>query len=164
MNPAFYTAHCDSCIGDALVMVMLSVATIPVEELPVTTHGTASSIRSYRDLRVWQVAMDLAIAIYAVTKKLPREEEYGLKTQLRRAAVSIPSNIAEGHERDHLGDYIRSVSIAKGSLGEVETQLEIGRRLEYFTPAELEKPLLFGDEVSRMLGGLSRSLRSITRT
>lgn len=84
-------------------------------------RSTASSIRSYRDLRVWQVAMDLVIAVYAVTKSLPRE-------------------------------------------GEVETQLEIGRRLEYFTPQDLVNVLSLGDEVSKMLAGLSRSLASITRT
>ncbi|HMH83730.1 MAG TPA: four helix bundle protein, partial [Gemmatimonadales bacterium] len=82
-----------------------------------------SVINGYRDLLVWQRAMDLVIEAYGFAKRFPGEERYALAQQLRRAAVSVPSNIAEGHGRKYLGDYVRHVSIARGSLMEMETQL-----------------------------------------
>ncbi|MFP5404572.1 MAG: four helix bundle protein, partial [Gammaproteobacteria bacterium] len=86
---------------------------------------------SYRDLSVWQLAMQLTEAIYAATRTFPQSELYALANQLQRAAVSIPSNIAEGHARNTTRDYLRFVSIAMGSLAEVETQLELATRLNY---------------------------------
>src|SRR4030095_14152215 len=87
-------------------------------------------IRSYRDLEAWQLAMDFVVNVYELTKRLPVEERYGLTAQLRRAAVSVPSNVSEGHQ---LGgkSYKRSVSLALGSLAEANTQAEIAVRLQY---------------------------------
>jgi len=93
----------------------------------------AATIASYRDLDVWNRAMELVVACYRVTGEFPRTEELGLKAQLRRAATSVPSNIAEGHGRSSTGAYLRHLSIAHGSLMELETQLDIARRLKYTT-------------------------------
>ena len=90
-----------------------------------------SAIKSYRELEIWRLSMDLAEDIYNVLKAFPREELYGLSDQLRRAAVSIPSNIAEGFGRDSNNDFAHFISIAKGSLFEVSTQLELASRLGY---------------------------------
>ena len=79
------------------------------------------TVNSYRDLRVWQKAMDLVVTSYEVAKQFPQSELYGLVSQIQRAAVSIPANIAEGHGREHLGDYLHHLSIANGSLMELET-------------------------------------------
>ncbi len=116
-------------------------------------------VRSYRDLRVWQQAMDLAEETYRATDQFPEHERYGLVTQLRRAAVSVASNIAEGHARS-TGDYLRHLLISHGSLTEIETQLILSARLA-FLPAEPANSLLQTcDQVGRMLGGLRKSLRA----
>lgn len=81
------------------------------------------SIKSYRDLLVWQKAMDLVAESYGLSAKPPKTETYGLASQIQRAAVSIPANIAEGHGREHLGDYLHHLSVANGSLMELETHL-----------------------------------------
>src|SRR5438445_13144930 len=81
-------------------------------------------MKSFRDLRVWQKALDLVEKVYLVTQKSPREETYGLLSQIRRAVVSIPSNIAEGHTREHIKEYLHHISMAQASLAELETQLE----------------------------------------
>src|SRR2546425_13305892 len=96
-------------------------------------------VLSYRDLTVWQRAMDLADIAYAITKSCPKEERFGLTSQLQRCAVSIPSNIAEGHGRKHLGEYLHHLSIANGSLMELETQLMIASRRDYVTSADLQR-------------------------
>ncbi len=83
------------------------------------------TVRSYRDLKVWEKAMDLVVESYRLTQLFPRGETYGLTAQIQRAAVSIPANIAEGHGRDHLGNYLRHLSVANGSLMELETHLLI---------------------------------------
>ena len=88
-------------------------------------------IRSYRDLEVWQKAMALVVESYRFTNLFPKSETYGLSSQIQRAATSIPANIAEGHGRDHLGDYLHHLSVANGSLMELETHLEIASRLSY---------------------------------
>src|SRR5947209_7513129 len=93
--------------------------------------------KSYRDLEVWQRAMELLLACYQIAKRLPAIERYGLGAQLRRAATSIPANIAEGNGRRHRGDYVHHVSIARGSLTELVTLLEIIRRLRYVGADEL---------------------------
>ena len=113
-------------------------------------------IESYRDLDVWQLAMDIVVEIYRVTKMFPSDERFGLTSQLRRAAVSIPSNIAEGHSRLGAGEYRRFVSIARGSVGEVETQLAVAARLDLST-AELTASL------DLQLGRLSKMLFSLYR-
>ena len=97
--------------------------------------AAADPVRSYRDLRVWQQAMDLAEATYRATEQFPEDERYGLVTQLRRATVSVASNIAEGHARS-TGDYLRHLLISNGSLTEIETQLLLSARLGFLS-AEL---------------------------
>lgn len=116
-------------------------------------------IKSYRDLLVWQKAMDLVTESYMLSAKLPKTEIYGLASQIQRAAVSIPANVAEGHGRDHLGDYLHHLSIANGSLMELETHLLLCARLSYIPPKEIEGFLERTGEVSRMLSGLTRSLK-----
>ena len=103
--------------------------------------------------------MDLAVAVYESVKLLPREELYGLSDQMRRAVVSIPSNIAEGHQRSATKDYIRFLYIAKGSLGELETQIILGERLGYFEKAKTRQLYSRCEEVGRMLSGLINSLQ-----
>lgn len=116
-------------------------------------------VKSYRDLLVWQKSVDLVAGCYALTKLLPRSETYGLASQMRRAAVSIPANIAEGHGREHLGDYLRHLSIANGSLMELETHFLIAQRLDYLATKDIEPLLQKCAEVSRMLTGLTKKLR-----
>ena len=121
-------------------------------------HRTARPIRSYRDLKVWQVAMDFVVDCYRHTESFPATERYGLTQQVRRAAVSVPSNIAEGHGRTHLGEYLHSLSIANGSLMELETQLLIGQRLG-FLDVDINNALLKRSaEIGKMLRGLIRKL------
>lgn len=121
-------------------------------------------ISSYRDLLVWQRAVDLVEIAYRVSRPFPSDERFGLTSQLRRAAVSVPSNIAEGHGRDHLGDYLHHLSIANGSLMEFETQLAIAARLRYVTPDEEQRALDLSGDVGRMLAGLARALKARRRT
>jgi four helix bundle protein len=117
------------------------------------------AIQSYRDLEVWRRAMDLVERCYAVSVAFPRSEEFGLRAQLRRSAVSVPSNIAEGHGRSTTGDYCRHVLIAHGSLMELETQIQIAGRLGYLGSSALDELLRRTEELGRMLNALSRKLR-----
>lgn len=103
--------------------------------------------------------MDLVVKIYHTTATFPKEERYSLVDQLRRAITSVPSNIAEGHGRSRTGDYLRHLSVAVGSLNEVETQIQIARRLEYITDDDQKRLLDSCTALGRMLGGLIRSLR-----
>ena len=114
----------------------------------------------YQGLIAWQRAMDLVEAVYATTRAWPREEIYGLTQQARRAATSIPSNIAEGHGRSGTKEYAHHVSVAYGSLSELETQILIGERLGYHPDAETRTLLLRINEVRRILRGLLKSLRT----
>ena len=116
-------------------------------------------MEGHKELIVWQKAMDLVVTVYKITKTFPKAEIYGLASQMQRAAVSIPSNIAEGHGLKQTQAYARHLAIANGSLTELETQLEIARRLGYFT-AENEAVINQAGEVGRMLAGLRRSLRA----
>ena len=113
----------------------------------------------YRDLLVWESAMGLVAEAYRVTAGFPKEEKYGLVQQLRRAAVSVPSNIAEGHGRDHLGDYLRHLSIANGSLMELETQILIAGRMGYVSTDDQAKVLAQAGRVGQLLSGLTRALK-----
>ena len=122
----------------------------------------SAPIKGYRDLIVWQRAMDLVVAVYRFTSTFPREETYALAQQVKRAAVSIPSNIAEGHGRDHLGDYLRHLSVANGSLMELETQVQIAKRLSYVSVDDEEGLLGRTREVGRMLAALVRALKKRT--
>ena len=108
-------------------------------------------IQDFKDLVVWQKAMDLTAEVYRLTKKLPKDELYGLTNQLRRAAVSIPSNIAEGNARGSQREYVRFLSIARGSKSEVETQLLLCVKLGYLEPSETESALALCTEVGKML-------------
>src|SRR5436190_967215 len=113
------------------------------------------SIKSYRDLRVWQRAMDLTEAVYRATERFPVTERYGLVAQLRRAAVSVASNIAEGHARSR-GDYIRFLVMSAGSLTEIETQLFVSQRLRFIAAASANALLDHCAELGRMLSTLRR--------
>jgi four helix bundle protein len=116
-------------------------------------------MQSYRDLIVWQKAMNLVIAIYEVTQNFPKSEMYGLASQMQRASVSIPSNIAEGHGLKQTQAFLRHLVIATGSLCELETQLEIADRLGYLK-GEQKNLLLQANEIGRMLFGLRQSLQA----
>ncbi len=114
--------------------------------------------RNYSDLIAWQKAMDLVELIYKATAGFPKEEIYGLTNQLRRAAVSVPSNIAEGQGRGAANDFRRFLAISYGSLREVETQILIAKRLHLLTDAQTAKALNLAGEVGRLINGLSNSL------
>jgi len=113
-------------------------------------------IKTFKDLIAWQKAMQLAKAVYKVTSLMPDSERFGLTSQIRRAAVSIPSNIAEGYARQSLPDYIRFLRIARGSLAELQTQLMLAGDLGFLKPHSESDSLL--DEADRVLQGLIRSL------
>lgn len=117
------------------------------------------AIRSYRDLKVWERAMDLVVESYKLANLLPKSEMYGLVAQIRRAAVSIPANIAEGHGREHLGDYLHHLSMANGSLMELETHFLIAQKLSFLRAGEIDPVLTMASEVGRMLAGLTKKLK-----
>ena len=112
----------------------------------------------YSELFVWQKAMDLVTDIYKITTSFPNEERFGLSSQMRRAAVSIPSNIAEGHGRKATAAYLNHLSIAFGSLMELETQIQIAARLNLIASDITSNLLLKTDEIGKMLSGLKKSL------
>jgi len=115
-------------------------------------------VRSYRDLVAWQKAMDLVAEIYSGTQAFPKSEMYGLISQLRRAAVSVPSNIAEGHARQSTGEFRQFLGHALGSIAELDTQILIGQRLGYFDPKESNGLLTRTGEVGKIINGLLRAL------
>ena len=117
-------------------------------------------MKSFRDLRVWQQSMKLVETIYRLTKSFPKHETYGLMSQLQRATVSVPSNIAEGHTREHLREYLHHISMAQASLAEVETELELANRLEYVTPSDMNEVLQEINSLGRQLYALRNSLRN----
>ena len=117
------------------------------------------TINSYKDLVVWQKGMDLVESVYNISKKLPVAEQFGLISQLRRAAVSIPSNIAEGYNRGHRLEYVQFLNIAYGSLNELDTQLLLSKDLSYASGEEVECILEDLYELERMLAALIRSLK-----
>ena len=119
-----------------------------------------SKINRFEDLIVWQKSMILAEEIYRITKQGEFAKDWGLKNQIQRAAVSIPSNIAEGYERQTTTEYIRFLTIAKGSAGEVRTQLLLAGKFGYLTPNEASSMVEDCQEISRMLEGLKRRLRA----
>lgn len=121
-----------------------------------------SEIRSHRDLVAWQKAVELCVAIYEATKAFPSEERFGLVSQLRRAGVSVPSNIAEGYGRGSRQDYVRFLRAARGSLYEIDTQLLLSCRLGFLTEAAFQQIESQANECSRILFGLIRSLDSDT--
>lgn len=115
-------------------------------------------LQKYDDLVVWQKAMDLVEDIYRLAKLLPNEEVYALSSQMKRAAVSIPSNIAEGQERSTTKDFISHLYMAKGSKGELETQLLICIRLQYLNQQQIDTAQGLLGEIGKMLNALIKSL------
>ena len=120
----------------------------------------AGPIHSYRDLRVWQQAMTLAEACYRITRQFPKEELYGMTSQIRRAAASVPANIAEGRGRENRGEYIQFLRVAQGSLKELETHLILSHRITLTSVKTVEPLLTQCEAVGKMLRALIRSLES----
>lgn len=116
--------------------------------------------QSYRDLTVWQKAMDAAVIVYRISQLFPPEEKFGLTSQVRRAVTSIAANIAEGRGRLHSGDYLRFLSIARGSLMETETLIQLALRLEFIDARQSHSTLAILQEVGRLLNGLIKSIRA----
>jgi four helix bundle protein len=114
--------------------------------------------KGFRKLLVWQRAYQLTLEIYKVTKQFPREETYGLVSQMQRAAVSVPANIAEGHDRNHRKEYLQFLHIAKGSLAEVETFLSLASDLGYLDKQLYTEIENRREETGKMLNGLIKSL------
>ena len=132
------------CTGASMALIQDSRASGELRSPWLVVSGwwlvvVTETVRNYKELRVWQGAMDLVHGVYRVSAGFPPEEMYGLRSQIRRA-VSIPSNIAEGHTRSSTKEYLNHLSMAQASLAEVETQLEIAIRLEYLS-AESASPL-----------------------
>ena len=117
-----------------------------------------SVIRRYQDIIAWQKSMDLAVAIYGKTARFPKDELYSLTQQMRRAAVSVSSNIAEGWGRGTTGDYLRFLRVARGNLCEVETQIQLAQRLGYLAPADTQQLLDGTGECSKVLQGVIKSV------
>lgn len=116
--------------------------------------------RSYRDLVIWNKSIALVGKIYSSTRSFPKEEIYGLTSQIRRAGISIPANIAEGQARNSKGEFLQFFGIAQGSLAELERLLMISRNLEYLTSKDAEELLINCEEISRLLAGLKNSLKT----
>ena len=117
------------------------------------------TILSHRDLMIWQRSMDLAETTYGVTDKFPQSEQYGLTSQMRRAAVSVPSNIAEGYYRSSSKDYARFLAVAKGSLMELETQAELAMRFNYMSQEQFSAIAIEIGDIDRMITSLRSKLR-----
>lgn len=116
------------------------------------------NIKDFKDLILWQRAMDLVVEVYQLVKKLPKEELFALSDQIRRAVISIPSNIAEGQGRNSSKEFIHFLSIAKGSKAELETQLLLCVRINYLTESEIEKAMSLIEEVGKILNSLQKKL------
>ena len=116
-------------------------------------------VESYRDLRVWQKAMDLAVIIFSLALKFPKDQIYVMSAQMQRAANSVPSNIAEGHARDSTKEYLHFVSISLGSIAELETQLILCERLKFLSTEQARHALDLADEIGKMLRGVQRGLK-----
>ncbi len=119
-------------------------------------------VRTFKDLIVWQEALEFVVDVYKVTEKFPKSEMYGLTNQIRRSAVSIPSNIAEGNQRNSIPQYLKFVSIARGSLGELETQIILSHKLDYVDKNTQDDLLLKVEKIGRLIGGLMKSLKAKT--
>ena len=117
-------------------------------------------MKTFRELIVWQKAMSFVTEIYKVPKQFPKDEAFGLTSQIKRSAVSIPSNISEGYGRQGLNDYLRFLNIAMASLFELQTQLEIAYNLEYFNKEKFDNLYELTREIERMLSSFIRSIKS----
>ncbi|HKK40616.1 MAG TPA: four helix bundle protein [Cryomorphaceae bacterium] len=116
-------------------------------------------MNKYRDLRVWQKSMDLVIKVYKLTKNFPDTEKFGLISQMNRSAVSVPSNIAEGAGRNNPKEFYQFLGIAKGSLADLETQLEISKRLEFQNNSDFSELFELTDHVGRMISKLQIAIK-----
>ena len=119
----------------------------------------SNKIKSYRDLIIWKKSVDFATVIYRITNSFPKTEQFNLTSQLRRAAVSISSNIAEGHGRTSTAEFLRFLTYSNGSRTELETQIIIAYNLKYINKNEKEKILESSEEIGRLMSGLVKSLR-----
>ena len=117
------------------------------------------TIQSFRDLDVWNLSMDLAVECYRITKTFPKDEMFGMTSQIRRAAVSVPANIAEGHGREHTKEFLQHLSIARGSLMELQTHILLARRIGILPENDFEKLTGLGDSISKMISRLRQSLQ-----
>ncbi len=124
----------------------------PVEEYSTEWH-------SHRNLRAWQRGVTLVEAVYDATARFPASESFGLMSQMRRAAVSVPANIAEGHARGTDGEFARSLRTARGSLAELDTHIEIARRRRYLNEGQAQRLSRLAQEIRTMVNLLSRSVR-----
>ena len=118
-----------------------------------------SEIKTYKDLLIWQKSMALVSEVYKLTKSFPNEEMFGLSAQLRKASVSVPSNIAEGYGRNSTKDYVRFLHIAIGSLYEIQTQIEIAFELKYLPSEDFTRLDKLMKEIERMISSLLRKLK-----
>ncbi|MCL5030756.1 MAG: four helix bundle protein [Bacteroidetes bacterium] len=118
----------------------------------------SEKVRTFEDLILWQKAHQLALFIYSITKNFPNEEKFGLVSQMRRAAISIPSNIVEGHSRKSKKEFINFLSIAKGSLNELRYQILLSKDLKYIDMKEFETVEQYFEEISKILYSFTRSL------
>jgi four helix bundle protein len=121
-------------------------------------------IRSHKDLRVWEASMDMAVAVYRATDTFPKQEMFGLVSQMRRSASSVPANIAEGFSRQHKTEFVQFLHISKGSLSELQTHIDLSQRLGFLAPsaaASLEEKT---DAVGKMLYGLLSTVKKATTT
>ena len=125
-----------------------------------TKRHRIEKMKNYRDLIVWQKSVHFVTVIYQTTKTFPKDEVFGLVSQMRRCAVSIPSNIAEGYGRRSTNDYLRFLQIAMGSVYELQTQLEISKNLKYLSPSRLEEVYELSREIERMLSSLIEKVRA----
>jgi len=116
-------------------------------------------INSYRDLLVWQKAMDLAVLCYSLTRAFPKEEAFGLTSQLRRSSSSVAANIAEGHGRENSGSFVQFLRVAQGSLKETETHLLLSQRVGLLPTAQATEAMKTCDEIGKMLRSLIRAVQ-----
>jgi len=121
--------------------------------------GNINDYRPHRKLKVWHKAMNLVSDVYRITNEFPKDEVYGLSPQMRRAAVSVPSNLAEGAGRKGSKEFKQFLNIAQGSLSELDTQIELARMLGYISQQEYEELIMKITEISKMLYGLSNSIK-----
>jgi four helix bundle protein len=126
------------------------------------TNVSKEKVQSFRDLQVWQKSMEMTIVVYQLTRNFPHEEVYGLTSQMRRSVVSIPSNIAEGQGRLNTREFRQFLGIARGSNCELQTQLEIARRLELGDSQLLDKAESLSHEIGKMLFAILVKLRTLT--
>jgi four helix bundle protein len=125
-----------------------------------TIEKKTTAVRSYTDLNVWKASMELVCEVYEVTRNFPDSERYGLTSQMRRCAVSVPSNIAEGWSRNSAGSFISYLNIASGSMSELLTQLDIARRINYISAERMQDLEHRGIQISKMVYMLIKRIES----